>query len=72
MQGADGSFLLNSTNFPSKTSEKDSVTQAGMRNSKYINDIKIAVDAACPKKVVSCADVLAVAGAAAANVVSQR
>lgn len=70
LQGADASFLLLSKNFPSNTSEKDSVTQVGMRNSKYINDIKIAVDAACPKRVVSCADVLAVAGAAAVNVVS--
>jgi len=71
LQGADASFLLLSFNFPSNTSEKDSVTQVGMRNSKYINDIKIAVDAACPQHVVSCADVLAVAGAAAVNVVSE-
>lgn len=66
--GADGSFLLNSTQFPGNVSEKSSTAQVGMRNSKYINDIKIAVDYACPKRVVSCADVLAVAGAAAVNV----
>lgn len=70
-QGADGSFLLNSTQFPGNVSEKSSTAQVGMRNSKYINDIKIAVDYACPKRVVSCADVLAVAGAAAVNVVSE-
>lgn len=70
MQGADGSFLLNADQFPSDTSEKNSTAQFGMRNSKYINDIKVAVDYACPQRVVSCADVLAVAGAAAVNVVS--
>lgn len=69
-QGADGSFLLNSTQFPPRyESEKSSTAQFGMRNSRYINDIKIAVDYACPNRVVSCADVLAVAGAAAVNVV---
>lgn len=62
--GADASFLLVSKNFPSNTSEKDSFSQVGMRNSKYVNDIKVAVDAYCPG-VISCADTLAVAGAAA-------
>lgn len=39
-----------------------------MRNEKYINDIKNAVEKICPG-VVSCADVLAVGGAAAVEVV---
>lgn len=66
MQGADGSFLLLSE--PGKTSEKDSVTQEGMRNEKYVNNLKNAVEQVCPG-VVSCADVLAVGGAAAVQVV---
>lgn len=69
LQGADASFLLVSKNFPSNTSEKDSFSQVGMRNSKYVNDIKVAVDAKCPG-VISCADTLAVAGAAAVQTVS--
>jgi peroxidase len=69
LQGADASFLLVSKNFPSNTSEKDSFSQVGMRNSKYVNDIKVAVDATCPG-VISCADTLAVAGAAAVQTVS--
>ena len=68
-QGADGSFLLRSDNFPNNLSEKDSISQVGMRNSKYVGDIKLAVDAYCPG-VISCADTLAVAGAAAVKVVS--
>ena len=71
MQGADASFLLRSDNFPSNTSEKDSEKQVGMRNSKYVNDIKEAVDAVCPG-VISCADTLAVAGAAAVEIVSNN
>lgn len=67
MQGCDGSFLLEST--PSTAAEKDSVMQVGMRNQKYVNNIKAAVEAACPG-VVSCADVLALGGAAGAQVVS--
>lgn len=66
LQGADGSFLLLSK--PGKTSEKDSHSQVGMRNEKYVNNIKDAVEKICPG-VVSCADVLAVGGAAAVEVV---
>lgn len=66
LQGADGSFLLLSK--PGKSSEKDSHSQVGMRNEKYVNNIKDAVEKICPG-VVSCADVLAVGGAAAVEVV---
>ncbi|KAG0586884.1 hypothetical protein KC19_2G124800 [Ceratodon purpureus] len=67
VNGADASFLLRSDNFPNNQSEKDSISQVGMRNSKYVGDIKLAVDAYCPG-VISCADTLAVAGAAAVKV----
>jgi peroxidase len=40
-----------------------------MRNEKYVNDLKAAVEAQC-KGVVSCADILALGGAAAVEVVS--
>ncbi|KAG0601273.1 hypothetical protein M758_11G098000 [Ceratodon purpureus] len=64
--GADASFLLKS--LPGKTSEKDSTTQEGMRNEKYVDNIKAAVDAACGPNVVSCADILAVGAAAGVQV----
>ncbi|KAG0611232.1 hypothetical protein M758_7G125100 [Ceratodon purpureus] len=63
--GCDGSFLLESTK--DGPSEKESHNQVGMRNEKYVNNIKAAVEAACPG-VVSCADVLALGGAAGAEV----
>lgn len=63
--GCDGSFLLEST--PTVAAEKESFQQVGMRNQKYVNDLKEAVEAACPG-VVSCADVLALGGAAGAQV----
>lgn len=63
--GCDGSFLLESTQ--TMTAEKESTSQVGMRNQKYVNNIKAAVEAACPG-VVSCADVLALGGAAGAQV----
>ena len=66
-QGADGSFLLKS--LPGKTSEKDSRSQEGMRNEKYVDDIKAAVDKACGPNIVSCADILAVSAAAGCEVV---
>jgi len=41
----------------------------GMRNEKYVNDIKAAVELECPG-VVSCADILALEGAVGVSVVS--
>lgn len=67
MQGCDGSFLLDST--AGSLAEKDSHSQVGMRNEKYVNDIKAAVELECPG-VVSCADILALGGAAGVSVVS--
>lgn len=49
--------------------EKDSASQVGMRNQKYVNKIKAAVEEACPG-VVSCADLLVLGGAAGVQVVS--
>lgn len=66
MQGADASFFLLSA--PGKTSEKDSHSMVGMRNEKYVNNIKAEVEKVCPG-VVSCADILAVGSAAAVQVV---
>ena len=43
-----------------------------MRNEKYVDNIKAAVDAACGPNVVSCADILAVGAAAGVQVVSRR
>jgi len=63
--GADGSFLLLSK--PGLTSEKDSTTQEGMRNEKYVNNLKDAVEKVCPG-IVSCADILAVGAAASVQV----
>ena len=39
-------------------SEKDSDRSFGMRNFKYVNKIKAAVENACPQ-TVSCADIVA-------------
>jgi peroxidase len=66
LQGCDGSFLLESTK--DGLAEKESHNQVGMRNEKYVNNIKAAVEAACPG-VVSCADILSLGGAAGAEVV---
>ena len=67
MQGCDGSFLLDSS--IGNPAEKDSHSQVGMRNEKYVNDIKAAVELECPG-VVSCADILALGGAAGVSLVS--
>jgi peroxidase len=67
VQGCDGSFLLDSTT--GNPAEKDSHFQMGMRNEKYVNDIKAAVELECPG-VVSCADILALGGAVDVSMVS--
>lgn len=67
-QSCDASVLLESSK--GVPAEKESHSQVGMRNGKWINNIKKAVEDSCPG-VVSCADVLALGGAAGAQVVSQ-
>ncbi|XP_024395981.1 peroxidase 21 isoform X2 [Physcomitrium patens] len=61
----DASVLLESSK--GVPAEKESHSQVGMRNGKWINNIKKAVEDSCPG-VVSCADVLALGGAAGAQV----
>ncbi|KAJ1416336.1 Secretory peroxidase [Sesbania bispinosa] len=59
-QGCDGSILLDPT--PSIDSEKNAGPNfQSARGFEVVDEIKKAVDAACGKPVVSCADILAVA-----------
>ncbi|CAK9198480.1 unnamed protein product [Sphagnum jensenii] len=57
--GCDASFLLDST--ANSPAEKESHSQTGMRNFKWFDQIKAAVEKECPG-VVSCADIIALAG----------
>ncbi|MCO5557207.1 hypothetical protein L7F22_010767 [Adiantum nelumboides] len=59
VQGCDGSLLLDS--LPGHAGEKDSDKNFGMRNYKYVNEIKEAIEQVCPG-VVSCADILILSG----------
>lgn len=59
VQGCDGSLLLDST--PGHLSEKESDKNFGLRNFKYVEVIKKAVEKECPG-VVSCADILILSG----------
>ena len=60
IQGCDGSILLDSTS--SIDSEKNAAANLqSARGFEVVDDIKKAVDEACGKPVVSCADILAVA-----------
>ncbi|XP_023005219.1 peroxidase 21-like isoform X2 [Cucurbita maxima] len=56
VQSCDASLLLETT--VGVESEKDSDRSFGMRNFKYVNKIKSAVENACPQ-TVSCADIVA-------------
>lgn len=56
MQSCDASLLLESVN--GIESEKKSTRSFGMRNFKYVNTIKTALESACPA-TVSCADIVA-------------
>lgn len=60
VRSCDASLLLDPTTATSGASEKASPRSFGMRNFKYIDDIKAAVERECPG-TVSCADVLALA-----------
>lgn len=54
VQGCDASILLDDTaNF---TGEKSALPNVNLRGFEVIDDIKTAVEAACPN-VVSCADI---------------
>ena len=56
MQSCDASLLL--TTVRGVVSEQKSVRSFGMRNFKYVNTIKAAVEKECPL-TVSCADIVA-------------
>jgi hypothetical protein len=56
MQSCDASLLL--TTVRGVVSEQTSVRSFGMRNFKYVNTIKAAVEKECPL-TVSCADIVA-------------
>lgn len=58
VKSCDASLLLESTR--SLVSEKSAPRSFGMRNFKYINTIKAAVEQECPG-TVSCADIVALA-----------
>ncbi|PNX56379.1 peroxidase, partial [Trifolium pratense] len=60
VNGCDGSLLLDST--PSMDSEKNANPNINSaRGFEVVDAIKQAVDEACGKPVVSCADILAIA-----------
>ncbi|XP_031474030.1 peroxidase 42 [Nymphaea colorata] len=59
VQSCDASLLLDSTR--RTLSEKEADKSFGMRNFRYIEDIKAAVERECPG-VVSCADILVLSG----------
>ncbi|MCO5594406.1 hypothetical protein L7F22_048436 [Adiantum nelumboides] len=59
VQGCDASLLLES--LPGQPGEKVSEHNTGMRNFKYVDEIKAAVEKACPG-VVSCADIIILSG----------
>eukprot|EP00249_Psilotum_nudum_P005084 c18559_g2_i3 orf=3-977(-) len=58
-QGCDASILLDPT--LTQATEKQSDTNFGMRNFKYVDRIKAAVEQQCPN-TVSCADILILSG----------
>lgn len=59
-QGCDGSILLDPS--PTIDSEKNAFANVqSLRGFEVVDEIKQAVDQACGKPVVSCADILAVA-----------
>lgn len=60
-QGCDGSVLLDAAPADSVEGEKEAFQNAGSLDGfKVIDDIKTALESACPG-VVSCADILAIA-----------
>lgn len=69
IQGCDGSVLLDDTaNFIGEKTAFPNLNS--IRGFNVIDDIKKAVDKACYKSVVSCADILAVAARDSVSIVS--
>lgn len=66
MQSCDASLLLDTIN--GTVSEKTSPRSFGMRNFKYINTIKDALEKQCPE-TVSCADIVALSARDGATMV---
>lgn len=68
-QGCDGSVLLDDTrNF---TGEKTALPNINsIRGLSVVDEIKAAVDKACKRPVVSCADILAIAARDSVSIVS--
>lgn len=58
VKSCDASLLLESSTLNGIESEKKSTRSFGMRNFKYVNTIKDAVESECPS-TVSCADIVA-------------
>ena len=58
MQSCDASLLLETARDGTLVSEQTSERSFGMRNFKYVNTIKAAVEEECPL-TVSCADIIA-------------
>jgi len=58
MQSCDASLLLETPRHGTLVSEQTSERSFGMRNFKYVNTIKAAVEEECPL-TVSCADIVA-------------
>lgn len=70
-QGCDGSVLLDDTsNF---TGEKNATpNKDSLRGFEVVDEIKAAVEKACPSHVVSCADILAIAARDSVAIVSAK
>lgn len=69
MQGCDASVLLE--NAPGIDSELDAPGNQGIQGLNIIDDIKSAVEKACPR-TVSCADILTIASRESVVLVSNK
>ncbi|KAI4301332.1 hypothetical protein L6164_034620 [Bauhinia variegata] len=69
VRGCDGSILLNST--ANNTAEKDALINLNLASFDVIDEIKAAIEKACPG-IVSCADILALAARDAVSLQYKR